>query len=118
MPRETAGPAPRDITRRVSAAWDGDVLVIRWNDVHPGRLVPADGPVLRIEQQTGTGWAPLAWDDHRFIEVRAVGPARAQGYRWEARWSPDPAPVDAMRVVLLARAGLSEVAASIPPPIP
>jgi len=115
MPRATAGPAPRDITRRVSTGWEGDVLVIRWNDVHPGRLVPADGPVLRIDQQTGTGWAPLVWDDDRSVEVRAVGPAGAQGYRWEARWSPDPAPSGAMRVVLMARAGLAELVASVPP---
>jgi neutral ceramidase len=114
LPRATAGPAPQEITRRASVEWEGDVLVIRWNDIHPGRLVPADGPVLRIDRQTGAAWLPLVWDDDRSVEVRAIGPAGAAGYRWEARWKPDPAPRDAARVVLLPREGLAEVEANLP----
>jgi hypothetical protein len=55
----------------------------------------------------------MVWDDDRHVEVRALGPAGTLGYRWEARWSPDPVPGGALRVVMLARLGLTEVAAGV-----
>lgn len=112
-----AGPPPDRIRRTVAAGWEGDTLVIRWNDVHPGRLVPADGPILRIDRRIRTGWARLTWDDDRALEVWAIEAAGGDGYRWEARWSPLELPVAETRVVLMERPGLPEaVSTAIPPP--
>jgi hypothetical protein len=116
MPRSDAGPPPDRIARRVTATVEDGVLVVRWIDVHPGRLVPADGPVLRIDARVGEGWVPLVWDDDSRVEVRALAKNGRAGYRWEARWNPDELPGGPVRVVLLARPGLPEVAVEVPPP--
>src|SRR3989475_1253160 len=86
----------------------GDPLVVRWRDLHPGRLVPADGPVLRIERLVGERWDTVAWDDDRELEIRAVRSLGGRGYVWEARWH-HPARAGPFRAVLVARAGLAEV---------
>jgi len=109
LPRRTAGPPPERVTRVVlSQACAGDTLVVRWRDLHPGRLVPADGPVLRIERLAGERWDTVAWDDDRELEIRAVRSLGDRGYVWEARWH-HPARAGAFRVVLVARVGLTEV---------
>lgn len=115
MPRGDAGPEPERIERRATALVEAGTLVVRWNDLHPGRLVPADGPVLRIEVRSGDRWETVAWDDDPRVEVRALGSAGRRGYRWEARWSPDELPEGAVRVVLLERPGLPEVSADLTP---
>src|SRR6266704_2231550 len=87
LPRRTAGPPPERIMRVVlSQACAGDTVVVRWRDLHPGRLVPADGPVLRIERLAGEGWDVAAWDGDRELEIRAVRSLGRRGYVWEARW--------------------------------
>ena len=109
LPRRTAGPLPERVTRAVlSETCAGDTLVVRWRDLHPGRLVPADGPVLRIERLVGERWDTVAWDDDRELEIRAVRSLGGRGYVWEARWH-HPARAGPFRAVLVARAGLAEV---------
>ena len=109
LPRRTAGPSPERVTRVVlSQACAGDTLVVQWRDLHPGRLVPADGPVLRIERLAGERWDTVAWDDDRELEIHAVRSLGDRGYVWEARWH-HPARAGPFRVVLVARVGLAEV---------
>src|SRR5213595_1063278 len=109
LPRRTAGPPPERVTRRVlSQTCARDTLVVRWRDLHPGRLVPADGPVLRIERLVGERWDAVAEDGDRELEIRAVRSLGDRGYVWEARWH-HPARDGPFRVVLLARVGLAEV---------
>ena len=109
LPRRTAGPPPERVTRAVvGQACAGDTLVVRWRDLHPGRLVPADGPLLRIERLVGERWDTVVWDDDRELEIRAVHSLGGQGYVWEARWH-HPARAGPYRVVLVARPGLAEV---------
>src|SRR5437660_1576483 len=109
LPRRTAGPPAERVERVVlSQACAGDTLVVRWRDLYPGRLVPADGPVLRIERVAGERWNVAAWDGDRELEVRAVRPRGARGYEWEARWHHS-ASAGLFRVVLVARPGLAEV---------
>ena len=114
MPRRTTGPSPERITRAVlSQTCAGDTLVARWRDLYPGRLVPADGPVLRIERLVGERWEVAAWDGDRELEVRALRSLGGRGYLWEARWHHPPA-AGPFRVVLVARPGLPEVTGERP----
>lgn len=109
LPRRTAGPPPERVRRAVlSQVCSGDTLVVRWRDLYPGRLVPADGPVLRIERLAGERWAVAAWDGDRELEIRAVRSLGGRGYVWEARWHHPPR-TGPFRVVLEARQGLAEV---------
>ncbi len=81
----------------------GDTVVIRWTDAYPGDLIPADGPVLRIERlDTADRWIAQTWDDDRFLEVRALEPAGGDAYLWEMRWSGCVLGTS-YRVVLVAR---------------
>lgn len=114
FPSATSGPAPEDITRAFQrqVCREG-ALVVRWIDAYPGRLVPADGPVLRIDREVESGtWQPVVWDDHPRLEVRAIRAKGKRGYLWEARWMPDRAN-GKHRVVLLARKGLPEVTGQV-----
>jgi len=109
LPRRTAGPPPERVARVVlSQACVGDTLVVRWRDLHPGRLVPADGPVLRIERLVGERWDTVEWDDDRELEIRAVRSLGRRGYVWEVRWY-HASGVGPFHVVLTARPGLPEV---------
>jgi len=109
LPRRSAGPPPERVTRVVlSQACAGDTLVVRWRDLHPGRLVPADGPVLRIERLAGEHWEMAAWDGDRELEIRAVRSLGGRGYEWEARWYHGSG-AGPFRVVLVERPGLTEV---------
>jgi neutral ceramidase len=106
LPSREAGPAPERIERRlVSQECAGDTAVARWIDTYPGRLVPADGPVLRIERETSRGWEPYIWDDHSRLEVRALEPQGTRGYLWEARWLPGESLLGTYRIVLEPRDG-------------
>jgi neutral ceramidase len=114
LPRRTDGPPPERVARAVlSQACAGDTVVVRWRDVYPGRLVPADGPVLRIERLAGGHWEVAAWDGDRELEVRAVRSLGGRGYLWEARWH-SPSGAGPFRVVLVARPGLPEVTGDRP----
>ncbi len=83
--------------------------MIRWTDAYPGRLTPADGPVLKFERETSNGWEITIWDDDRDLEVRAIRAQGQRGYLWEARWTPQTR-AGRHRLVLVARAGFPEVA--------
>jgi hypothetical protein len=82
--------------------------VIRWNDLHPGRLIPADGQLLEIERRSGDGWERVSWDDDSQLEVRAIGRAWSRGYGWEARWATSYRG-EIYRVRLLPHQGLPAV---------
>jgi len=110
LPSREAGPAL--VRRTVTAGWKDDTLVVRWLDVYPGRLVPADGPVLAIQVRAGAGWRNVAWDDDRDVEVRALKSAGRRGFRWEAKWSGRRDRTAQYRVVLLRRGELEEISAS------
>ncbi|NIO33255.1 MAG: hypothetical protein GTN75_15905 [Gemmatimonadetes bacterium] len=108
MPSRDTGPAPERIERRfVSLECAGDTAVASWIDIYPGRLVPADGPLLRIERDTSRGWEPHIWDDHSSLEVRALEPKGKRGYLWETRWLAEQAAPGTYRIVLEARDGFS-----------
>ena len=110
FPRSDAGPPPSAIARAVSAHWtEGrDTMIVRWNDLHPGRFIPADGLRLAILRRATVGWDTVAWDDRGDVEVWAVKSLGGRGYLWEARWSlGTPAPSEAVfRVVLLPNDGM------------
>lgn len=112
LARPDAGPAPGTVARTVlELSCAGDTLRARWLDVYPGRLVPADGPVVRIERHVDAGWRTVSWDDDPAMEVRALRPRGRLGYLWEVRWDRRAWPArGALRVVLVARPGISEYA--------
>lgn len=108
MPGRDAGPPPERIERRfVSLECAGDTAVASWIDIYPGRLVPADGPLLRVERETSRGWEHHLWDDHGSLEVRALEPKGSRGYLWETRWLPGETVPGTYRIVLEARDGFS-----------
>jgi neutral ceramidase len=64
-------------------------LVASWIDASPGPLLPADGPILRIESRhADLGTTTAAEDDHRSVVIRAVRPERT-GHLWQVAWRPD-----------------------------
>lgn len=91
FPARTTGPGPNTTQRRFEKVeCIGDTVMVRWIDAHPGRQVPADGPVLRIERRIGIAeWQTVAWDDDPRVEVRAISPRGRDGYEWEALWSSE-----------------------------
>ncbi|HEX6748649.1 MAG TPA: neutral/alkaline non-lysosomal ceramidase N-terminal domain-containing protein [Longimicrobium sp.] len=105
---DSGGPTESRITRAFREyRWRGDTLVVRWNDVRPGRLIPADAPVLAVERQDGGEWRTVTWDDDNELEVRGVRRLGGRGYEWEARWRPCRRPAgETYRIVLLERPGL------------
>jgi neutral ceramidase len=107
-PRE---PIPPDFRRTVEEATCGPTgMRVRWMDLRPGTLVPADGPILLLEEAVSEGWAPRAGDGDPDVQVRAVEP-RGDGYLWEARWAPGSAPPGEYRFRFLPRQGLPEITA-------
>ncbi len=111
FPARSAGPPPDRLRRSFEhLACQGDTTVVRWIDAYPGRLVPADGPLLRIEREVESeGWKTVVWDDDPRVEVRALRPRGSRGYLWEARWWPESSS-GRHRVVLMKRQGFQEVA--------
>lgn len=109
MPRRNAGPSPEQIDRSVlSMECRPDTVTVRWLDAWPGRLVPADGPVLEFAVRAPAGWTTVTWDDDPTVEVRALRPGRTPGYVWEARWTPG-ALHPPFRFTALARTGFAMV---------
>ena len=110
FPDGANGPPPDRVRRRFEkVACSGDTVLVSWTDVYPGRLVPAGGPVLRIEREIGTGrWETVAWDDDARVEVRAISPRGRRGYEWEALWAPEGSS-GRYRFVLTARGDLDEI---------
>ena len=102
-------PIPAGFRRGVVDATCGPEQVrIRWTDLRPGTLVPADGPILLLEEGDRGAWAPRAEDGHPDVQVRALGP-EGGGYLWEARWVPKPLPAGDFRFRILPRQGLPEI---------
>ncbi len=110
VPDTSAGPPLDRINRSIEKLdCSGDTVTVRWIDAYPGRLMPADGPVIRIERETtSAGWVPVVWDDDVRLEVRAIKRLGDRGYLWEAKWMPSEAG-GRYRVVLVARDALPEV---------
>ena len=79
----------------------GDTLVVTWRDLRPGAFQVADGPLLEI-QDSASGWTHAAWDDDRYVEVRAIRDHDNEA-DWEMRWAVPRA--GTFRVMLLPRAG-------------
>ncbi len=84
---------------------------MRWTDLRPGTLIPADAPIVQIEQQSAGQWVLLADDAHPEVQVQATE-ERGDGYVWEARWVPRSVPAGSYRLRLLARQGLAEAVGS------
>jgi len=104
-------PIPAGFRREVEGATctPGE-LRVRWTDLRPGTLIPADGPILQLEESHGGKWALRAEDGHPDVQVRGLEP-RGKGYLWEARWIPRSIPSGAYRFRVLRRQGLEEVIA-------
>lgn len=83
-PRGSAPATPR----LLDASCSGDAGIARWLDDAPGRLIPADGPVVRVRRRRPGTAILSAWDDDRYLEIRALGDWGAKGHLWEARWTP------------------------------
>jgi neutral ceramidase len=107
VPSASAGPPMDRITRAIERLHcSGDTVIVRWVDAYPGRLVPADGSVIRIEsERRPADWVTEVWDDDTRLEVRAIKPLGDRGYLWEAKWTPAEAK-GTYRVVLVARLGV------------
>ena len=84
---------------------------VRWTDLRPGTLIPADAPILHIERESAGQWGFLADDANPEVQVQAVE-ERGDGYVWEARWVPQSVPAGSYRLRLLARQGLAEAVGS------
>jgi neutral ceramidase len=110
LPSFSSGPSVEEIERRIEEAeCRGDTLVVRWIDAYPGRLIPADGPVLRIEREEKPGtWTTVAWDDDSHLEVRGIRALGRRGYLWEALWTPGGT-TGRYRLALVERPGLPEI---------
>ncbi len=110
FPGAAAGPPAQRMQRRLEEPrCRGDTLMVRWIDAYPGRLIPADGPIVRIERRSAEGsWVPIVWDDDPKLEVRALRPRGDQGYQWEARWTPRSVRSGPIRPVLVERPGFPE----------
>ncbi len=116
LPPPHAGPAPEALgPRRLTAAWEGDALVARWTDLHPGRLVPADGPVIAFRYRDDAGSPVVVWDDDPRVEVWQRGPGGHGAWLWEARWTliGQARPAGPVQVVLAERPGLDPVAVTV-----
>lgn len=102
-----AGPAPEEVRRAIVArCWQGGALVVRWVDVHPGRMALAAGPVVRVDRHDAAGERFEAWDDDPAVEVRAIGALAPRGFEWEARFRPPGSGADAYHLTLPARPGI------------
>lgn len=88
------------VFRNPKASCMGDTLVVTWRDARPGAFQVADGPLLEIQDST-PAWTHAAWDDDRYVEVRALR-RRGAAADWEMRWAVPKAGI--FRVVLLPRA--------------
>jgi hypothetical protein len=105
-------PIPAGFRREVfDLACGADQVRVRWTDLRPGTLIPADAPILQIEQESAGQWVFLADDANPEVQVQAIE-ERGDGYLWEARWVPQSVPAGSYRLRLLARQGLVEAVGS------
>ncbi len=107
-PRPIPAEFPREVLDGVCSA---EEVRIRWADLRPGTLVPADAPIVQIERESAGQWEFLADDANPEVQVQAVEESGA-GYLWEARWVPRSVPTGGYRLRLLSRQGLPEVVGS------
>jgi neutral ceramidase len=63
----------------------GDTLLAHWVHGVPGQWLEEARPQIEIREDVSD--TLVAWDDHPWVEVRAVG-RRGHRVRWEARWVP------------------------------
>ncbi len=80
-----------------------DTVRVSWVDAYPGDLLPASGPILRIERRSSSGPRFLLWDDDRRLEIRALEPRGSSDYTWELTWTGCQPGVE-HRIVLASRA--------------
>jgi len=105
VPDSSHDPKPGQVKRRFDLlSCRGDTLVARWWDAGPGSFAPADTPMVEIERGNGDAWEAVVRDDDPYLEVRAIGPKRKDGFRWEIRWDRHGLPAGRFRVVVLPRA--------------
>ena len=104
-----ARPIPTGFRREVfDMACVGDEARIRWTDLRPGTLIPADARIVRLEGRRAGQWGALSDDGDPDLQVRAIE-ERGDVYVWEARWVPGSVPDGSYRFRLLSRQGLPEV---------
>ena len=66
-------PIPVSFRREVlDVACSGDAVRVRWTDLRPGTLIPADGPIVQIERESAGQWGLLADDASPEVQVRVV----------------------------------------------
>ncbi len=105
-------PIPAGFRREVfDMVCGAEEVRVRWTDLRPGTLIPAEAPIVQIERQSAGQWGFLADDANPEVQVRAVE-ERGEGYVWEARWVPRSVPAGSYRLRLLARQGLAEAVGS------
>jgi len=105
-------PIPAGFRREVFEVVCGvEEVRVRWTDLRPGTLIPADAPIVQIERESAGQWGFLADDANPEVQVRGVE-KRGEGYVWEARWVPRSVPAGSYRLRLLARQGLVEAVGS------
>ncbi len=92
-------------------ACGADEVRVRWTDLRPGTLIPADAPIVTIERESAGQWDLLADDANPEVQVQAVE-ERGEGYLWEVRWVPRSVPAGSYRLRLLARQGLADTVGS------
>ena len=110
------GPWGPPVTRSISRVeCAGGVATVEWIDERPERLLPHDGPLVRIEQLRDGTWTPLTWDDDPWLEVVPLR-GHGDGYVWHINWTPHPAPAGPLRVRLDPRGGEPEtpISAQVP----
>ena len=105
-------PIPAGFRREVfDLACGADEVRVRWTDLRPGTLIPADAPIVQIERESAGRWGFLVDDANPEVQVQAIE-ERGGGYVWEARWVPQSVPAGSYRLRLLARQGLGEAVGS------
>ena len=105
-------PIPAGFRREIlDAVCSPEDVRIRWTDLRPGTLIPADASIVQIERDSGGQWEFLADDGHPEVQVQAIE-ERGDGYVWEARWVPRSVPAGSYRLRLLTRQGLVEAVGS------
>ncbi len=81
---------------------------IRWTDLRPGTLVPADALMVQVEQEVDGQWRVVADDGDPDVQIRALE-GRGNAYLWDARWVPRDITTGTYRARLPARQGLAEL---------
>ena len=73
-------PIPVGFRREVfTMTCGGDEVRVRWTDLRPGTLIPADAPILQIERESAGQWDLLSADANPEGQVQAID-GRGEGY--------------------------------------